>query len=504
MKKVLIALAVCLAFVFSCSDNKGGDKRKIVKKEKISGVSQKGPFVRGSKVIVRELDSSFAETGVTYRDSITDELGRYELKQKLELASPYILIEVTGKYRNEITGSVSVLDITLTAIVDVSNKNTANVNVLTHLECQRILKLAAEGKSIDEAKKQAQSEVLKEFGIEYANLANSEDMSIFGNTQSDAVLLAVSVLLLGNKNETELASLLSEISDAIEEAGAWNDNEAKAQIASGLSEADLASIKENINQWLPSATIGNFEQIIKNSQSSSSTEPPSSSSTDDIQSSSSIESSSSSETEPSSSSEEYLSSSSAIAYSSFYDERDGQKYKTVVIGEQTWMAENLNYAGSSSSIGVCYEEKDDNCKTYGRFYNWNEVNPTATIGGADSICPSGWHVPSKSEWEELKEYVRSNSCPDESRCEQKYLMVTSWDNGSDDYGFSALLGGFCKLNGGNDGLTCEDKDSSGYWWSSTDEQEQYSYMNITDNSALIKLEDGTNIYYSVRCIKDMN
>jgi len=112
---------------------------------------------------------------------------------------------------------------------------------------------------------------------------------------------------------------------------------------------------------------------------------------------------------------------------SFTDTRDKKTYKTVKIGEQTWMAENLNYSQRSK----CYDNKPANCDKYGRLYDWN----TAT-----EVCPKGWHLPNDVEWEILTATVGGKETAG------KLLKAASgWDNndnGSDSYGFSALSGGY--------------------------------------------------------------
>jgi len=82
------------------------------------------------------------------------------------------------------------------------------------------------------------------------------------------------------------------------------------------------------------------------------------------------------------------------------DNRDGQVYNTVEIGSTIWMADNLKYAERGS---WCYENKDENCEQYGRLYNWKTAMNTNSENKDQGVCPEGWIIPSKSDWETLFE-----------------------------------------------------------------------------------------------------
>lgn len=134
------------------------------------------------------------------------------------------------------------------------------------------------------------------------------------------------------------------------------------------------------------------------------------------------------------------------------DSRDLQVYKTVTIGDQTWMAENLNYALNGS---WCYNNSQDSCAKYGRLYLWTSVMDIDSIytdllwGGSDlnhqGVCPNGSHVPSITEWKTLKAYVKENNGGDDVGKSLKtstgWIRVDGVETGSDGFGFSALPAG---------------------------------------------------------------
>jgi len=264
------ALALAITFTLSCSGDDSGGGGNPIKKAKISGVSQKGPFVEGSTATLYELNDNFEQTGRSFRDIIADNKGSFEIRN-IELVSPFAMLEASGYYRNENTGNMSAAPITLFAIADLREKDQVNVNILTHLEYYRVLNLVEnEGKSVKAAKKQAQKEIFAVFGINSDDFKDSEDMSIFGMSESDAALLAISVLLQSNLSEGSFSQMLTNFSQSIRNGGTWNNEEAKRAMSSwaarqnlDLDNLDYFSIRKKILDWGLSSEIPDFEKYVK-------------------------------------------------------------------------------------------------------------------------------------------------------------------------------------------------------------------------------------------------
>jgi uncharacterized protein (TIGR02145 family) len=201
----------------------------------------------------------------------------------------------------------------------------------------------------------------------------------------------------------------------------------------------------------------------------------------------------------------------------------GQTYKTIVIGTQTWMAENLNYNVSGSKCGNDYTLSDANtttCDTYGRLYNWatamnfdascNSISCSSNIDPKHrGVCPEGWHLPSDAEWNALIAFVHSDNglasyISGTSDLAGKYLKAANgWNSYSgivndDKYGFAALPGG---LGTGGDfgsvGLI-------GLWWSASEGNSHHAYdqsMSYNSEGASWYSYDKDRLY-SLRCVKD--
>jgi uncharacterized protein (TIGR02145 family) len=185
-----------------------------------------------------------------------------------------------------------------------------------------------------------------------------------------------------------------------------------------------------------------------------------------------------------------LSLSSALqGGSSFRDSRDGIVYKIVKIGNQTWMAENLNYNVPGSK---CYNNNSANAEKYGRLYDWDT---------AIKACPFGWHLPSDGEWNALVNAIGG------IKTAGKHLKARySWNNngnGLNTYGFAALSGG-CGSSDGNFGTI----GYNGYWWSSSEYSANGGASGAGAWYMLYKSEDvsrsnyGKYYLFSIRCVQD--
>jgi len=246
----------------SCSSDEASPSNEgTVKKASISGVSQKGPFTEGSTITLYELDKDLAQTGRSFKSTIINDKGSFEIRN-IELVSPYAMFEANGFYRNENTGNISAAPITLLAIADVREKDNVNVNILTHLEYYRVLNLVEGGMSVVEAKKQAQKEIFAVFGINSDAFKDSEDMSIFGSSDGDAALLAISVLLQGNLPEGEFSQRLANFSQSIRSNGTWSDEAKKTELADWAYGANFGGIRSNILGWGLASVVPDFEKYV--------------------------------------------------------------------------------------------------------------------------------------------------------------------------------------------------------------------------------------------------
>src|SRR5574344_1479795 len=271
----MISLSVLILAIFgllSC----GGDTATSfqngdvvsVKLASLSGQVQKGPFIKGSRVTAYELENgqTLAQTGKNFTGVIQSDNGKFDIST-VTLASQYAILEATGYFRSEVTGGKSNSQLTLRAITDLTSRSTVNVNLLTHLEYDRVEYLVkTEGMRVLAAKKQAEKEIFAAFGIDAEAFGYSEDLSVLDTGDANAALLAVSILLLRNNSDADLTQELTEFSQDLAADGAWDDAETKSAIADwahALDSADhFAAFRKNVSGWGISGTVPAFEKYM--------------------------------------------------------------------------------------------------------------------------------------------------------------------------------------------------------------------------------------------------
>jgi uncharacterized protein (TIGR02145 family) len=211
------------------------------------------------------------------------------------------------------------------------------------------------------------------------------------------------------------------------------------------------------------------------------------------------------------------------AADSFTDHRDGSVYKTVNIGEQIWMAENLKFlptivgpATASQTLPYCYvygydgtiaanAKESVNYLTYGVLYNWPaamNIDTTGTIkqGRIQGNCPPGWHIPDDAEWSALIEYLGGLYVSGGKLKESDTLHWESPNSGaSNESGFTALPGGLRRYDSEFYGLG-----NTGFWWSATESSAAggICYILKHSDSGVVRTSYNKSQGLNVRCVKD--
>jgi len=182
---------------------------------------------------------------------------------------------------------------------------------------------------------------------------------------------------------------------------------------------------------------------------------------------------------------------------------EGQTYNTVLIGNQCWLRENLNYATSSGSW--CYDNNSSNCDIYGRLYNWET---------ALNVCPSGWHLPNDEEWLILEGTVDTQypiGDPEWDRWNfrgydagERLKSILGWSEsgipGTDIYGFTGLPGGMR-----NDySSSFSSIEMAANFWTSTEWDDNSANFRqlFYETNKIKRINSMKTGGYSVRCMKD--
>jgi uncharacterized protein (TIGR02145 family) len=204
------------------------------------------------------------------------------------------------------------------------------------------------------------------------------------------------------------------------------------------------------------------------------------------------------------------------------DARDGNIYNTIQIGNQCWMSENLRYLPnvvppniSSQSLPYLYvygysgtdvimAKSTSNYLIYGVLYNWTaSMNSSASSNtnpsGVQGICPTGWHLPSDSEWNQLDNFLGEYAGGKLKEAGEAHWNYPN-TNANNQTGFTALPGGY--RNGYN---TFYDLGNYGYWWSSTESGSSFAYyrsLAYLNSNIYVNSSGNKDLAYSIRCIRN--
>lgn len=299
---------------------------------------------------------------------------------------------------------------------------------------------------------------------------------------------------------------------------AEGSSSSETSVSSSSAKSSSSSVK--VEESSSSAKVDESSSSMKAAESSSSVkvEESSSSEKNEISSSSEkpVESSSSEKVEESSSSEKSSSSAGIpsklydceiykcvttkylnpdIEYGEYLDVRDSQVYRTVQIGEQVWMAQNLNYKSDTQSF--CFDNDDNNCAKWGRLYTWAQ---------AVKACPEGWKLPDSSEYGSLAIFLKDST---DNKNVGKYLKTGK----NNLFGFSVLLGSGYFVGGPDYFNEGGETYGRAYFWTASETDEQNT-LEPPDKYAIIRsLKYSNDIFgilpwekqdgLSVRCLKNL-
>lgn len=260
----LILPVLVTLLVASCE--KSPETGEPVNKEKISGFVQKGPYLVGTSLDLLELNADLGQTGKVFRTDIENNRGAFEINN-IELSSSFVEISANGFYFNEVRGENSSAQLTLSAVSDLSDKSSLNVNVLSHLEKDRLLNLVNGGMSFGDAKSQAQEEVLRVFTIEKEDIAESEMLNIAKEGDDNAILLAVSVILQGYMDVADMSELIGKLNSDLKIDGVLNDTSIGTSLMNNARLTDLNAVRSKLEDRYEGleieATIPAFEKYVQ-------------------------------------------------------------------------------------------------------------------------------------------------------------------------------------------------------------------------------------------------
>lgn len=242
-----LLLISSLLIIVGCSkdDPITEDKNKPLKITTLEGKVEKGPFTQGSTVTIRELNKDLLPTGKTFETEIINNKGEFKLEAAVEFVSPYVQIACDGYFFNEIYGELSDSQIRLESIVDISNKRSININILTHLSKDRVIRLMKEGDSYKDATSKARKDLLTSFGLQKYKDTEFENWSISSGEKNSGALIVISSILLKDRDEAELTEHIAKLKETFTNEGKFPESVIKS-FRDDSYKLDLNRISSNI------------------------------------------------------------------------------------------------------------------------------------------------------------------------------------------------------------------------------------------------------------------
>ena len=271
MRKFWLLLSIL--FIWTCGGGGGSSPTEpetppiVINLTSLDGQAQKGPFNNGTAINIAELTSALSPTGRNFSSAITDNTGRFAVAN-VQLESPYVELRANGYYFNEVSNEISSGQLTLFALSNLTGKTSLNVNIITHLEKNRMVTLMSgdSPKTFAQAKLQAQEEVFAVFDYSRANVPESELLDISQGGAANGKLLAMSAIIQGDLTVGQMSQLLANISTDIASDGTLDDASLRATLTNNSKNLDMAAVRSNLVAHYSSlgisATIPDFETEI--------------------------------------------------------------------------------------------------------------------------------------------------------------------------------------------------------------------------------------------------
>ena len=264
---IVLALISILSSIISCNKDDNGSKTKEIQVKKLSGYIQKGPFLNGTSVNLSELDNELKQTGLLFSSQVINNSGNFVFDD-IKLTSSVVLLNANGFYFNEVKGENSSATLTLTAMVDIEDKDQINVNVLTHLQKSRIEVLMDNGVAFQQATDSTQRELFRVFGVTNENVVTSDQLNMFVDSDDNAILIALSIIMQGDKAVSDFSEFLANINLDFSDDGQIQNESIKAELYRSAQNLNLEAIKAHLEERYESlgfnTQVPNFQEVVNN------------------------------------------------------------------------------------------------------------------------------------------------------------------------------------------------------------------------------------------------